>query len=166
MGQMAGGMPAGGMPSGAMGHSGTMPGIHDRNLGLGLGALVNPIGPISSAKNPPMGNTIGPPGRGLGPPGPPGERFPMPSTSSLLPDQEFIPINTDSPSLDRIGAFGDTPFTSSLFSSPFGMFGPVTSYGGENPGESSGSGLLADLHAGSRPVDIAPRRRSDHHDRG
>merc|ERR1712039_809196 len=62
-----------------------------------------------------------------GPPGPAADRFPMPSTTSLLPDQEFIPINTDSPSLDRMQAFGDTPFTSSLFSSPFGMFGPVTS---------------------------------------
>merc|ERR1711920_38879 len=130
------------------------------------GALVNPIGPIS-VKNPPIGNTIGPPGRSLGPPGPAADRFPMPSTTSLLPDQEFIPINTDSPSLDRMQAFGDTGFSSaSLFSSPFGMFGPVTSYGGDNNGESSGSGLLADLHADSRPVDLAPRRRSDHHDRG
>merc|ERR1712217_876531 len=78
--------------------------------------------------------------------------------ASLLPDQEFIPINTDSPSLDRMQVFGDTPFTSSLFSSPFAMFGPVTSYGGEGPGGSSGSGLLADLHADSQPVENAPGR--------
>merc|ERR1712107_248397 len=141
-----------GVPPGAMGPPGTMAGIHDRsNLGIGLG------------------NIIGPPGHtSLGPPGPPGDRFSLSAATNLLPDQEFIPINTDSPSLDRMQAFGDAPFTSSLFSSPFGMFGPVTSYGGDNNGESSGSGLLADLHADSRPVDIAPRRRSDqgNHDRG
>merc|ERR1712217_106766 len=78
--------------------------------------------------------------------------------ASLLPDQEFIPINTDSPSLDRMQVFGDTPaYTASLFSSPFAspfaMFGPVTSYGGENQVGSSGSGLLADLHADSQPIE-------------
>lgn len=78
--------------------------------------------------------------------------------ASLLPDQEFIPINTESPSLDRMHVFGETPFVSSLFSSPFAMFGPVTSYGGENPGGVSGSGLLADLHADSHPVENATGR--------
>merc|ERR1719238_832359 len=83
-------------------------------------------------------------------PGPPASQRPA---ASLLPDQEFIPINTDSPSLDRMQVFGDTPFASSLFSSPFAMFGPVASYGGENPGGASGSGLLADLHADSQPIE-------------
>jgi len=61
--------------------------------------------------------------------------------------------------------FGDSPFTSSLFTSPFSMFGPVTGYGGENLGglhtESPGgnnTGLLADLLADSQPVQNAPGR--------
>merc|ERR1711874_32858 len=96
----------------------------------------------------------------IGPIGPASAKMSR-SGQSLLPDQEFIPINTgmntDSPSFDRMQSF-DTPFTSSLFSSPFAMFGPVTSYGGDNAGGSSGSGLLADLHADSQPVQNAPGR--------
>eukprot|EP00930_Biecheleria_cincta_P056834 TRINITY_DN4286_c2_g1_i1.p1 TRINITY_DN4286_c2_g1~~TRINITY_DN4286_c2_g1_i1.p1 ORF type:complete len:2040 (+),score=417.86 TRINITY_DN4286_c2_g1_i1:269-6121(+) len=81
--------------------------------------------------------------------------------SSLLPDQEFIPINTDSPSIDGAGVFGDAPITSSLFSSPFGMFSPF--YGAEGGGSgSAGSDLLADLHADSQPVENASgRQRAD-----
>merc|ERR1712048_676829 len=75
----------------------------------------------------------------MAPIGPVSAKNPQRPGSSLLPDQEFIPINTDSPSLDRMQVFGDTPFASSLFSSPFAMFGPVTSYGGENPNGASGS---------------------------
>ncbi|CAE8640089.1 unnamed protein product, partial [Polarella glacialis] len=77
--------------------------------------------------------------------------------ANMLPDQEFIPINTESPSLDRRHVFGDVPITSSLFSSPFAMFGPVTGYGEGPPG--LGSDLLADLHADSQPVEHAATSR-------
>lgn len=113
-----------------------------RSATLSSGLVVEqaPIGPASAAK------------------------LQRPATS-LLPDQEFIPINTDSPSIDHghYQVFGDAPhFATSLFSSPFAnMFGPVTSYGGEATGMSSGSGLLADLHADSHPVENAPGRARD-----
>jgi len=92
--------------------------------------------------------------------------------ANLLPDQEFIPINTDSPSLERMqvdgwpvfGAPEPGPFASSLFHSPFAtMFGPVTSYGGDGPASASGSGLLADLNADSQVFDIASQRRKPEH---
>lgn len=72
------------------------------------------------------------------------------TSSSLLPDHEFIPINTDAMSLDRMQMFsGDSPFASSLFSSP--LFGPVTGYG--DPSAATGGSLLADLHADSKPME-------------
>jgi len=76
----------------------------------------------------------------------------------LLPDQEFIPINMESPAidrmhLDRMQVFGDSPFPASALYSPSNLFGPVTSYGGENHPGSSGSELLADLHADSQPME-------------
>lgn len=74
--------------------------------------------------------------------------------ANLIPNQEFIPINTESPSLDRMPHFGESPFASSLFSSPFAMFGPVTFHGGEGAGTS----LLADLYADSQPIEHAPGR--------
>jgi hypothetical protein len=84
--------------------------------------------------------------------------------SSLLPDQEFIPINTHNAVPERMRPFGgESHFTSSLFSTalPFSMFGPVTSYGGDNPNAASGTGLLADLHADSQPV--APENATGRH---
>lgn len=86
--------------------------------------LMAPIGP-----NP--FKTQGPPGMQLG-------QRPT-GTASLLPDQEFIPINTDSPSLERMHMLDHSPFTSSLFSSPFSMFGPPLLHGGESPNGASGS---------------------------
>lgn len=85
----------------------------------------------------------------VAPIGPAGIQLPLRCAAGLLPDQEFVPINTDSPSLDRMQA---------LFSSPFAMFGPVTSYDGDPADGSTGSGLLADLHADSQPVENAPGR--------
>lgn len=108
---------------------------------------------------------VAPIGRAPGPPGPPSIGRPtadFPSmgrpAASLLPEQEFIPINTNSPSFDNMQVFGDSPFTSSLFASPFAMFGPVTGYGGESPSGGGASGLLADLHADSQPVQHATGR--------
>lgn len=118
------------------------PGMARGALGLdrGVNPLMAPIGPASAAK------------------------LQRPSTS-LLPDQEFIPINTESPTMDHghYQVFRDAPhFATSLFSSPFAnMFGPVTSYGGEASGTGGGSGLLADLHADSLPVDNPTGRTRD-----
>lgn len=85
----------------------------------------------------------------VAPIGPAGAKTLQRTAASLLPDQEFIPINRDSPSLDRMQA---------LFSSPFAMFGPVTSYGGDLSAGTTGGGLMADLHADSQPVDNASGR--------
>merc|ERR1719356_1796854 len=127
----------------------TFSGFPDRSSA----SLLAPIGPS------PIGSVGRAPPNLMSPPGAPGAPGSTPTQSrSLLPDQEFIPINTDSPSLDRMQVFGDSPFASSLFSSPFAMFGPVTSYGGENAAGASGSGLLADLHADSQPVENATGR--------
>lgn len=93
----------------------------------------------------------------MAPIGPPLAKVQRPA-ASLLPDQEFIPINTGAQLHSTGQVFGDGHFTSSLFSSPFFMFGPVTSYGGENANGASGSGLLADLHADSQPVETATGR--------
>lgn len=76
----------------------------------------------------------------------------------LLPDQEFIPINTETPSLDRAPVFSspeDAPITSSLFSSSFGMFGPVVGYGGTTRPDND---LMAGLHADSQPVETTKGR--------
>jgi len=131
---------------------------------------------------------------GLLPIGPPPMRgHQQRPAASLLPDQEFIPINTDSSTqIDRMQVFGDSPFTSSLFSSGFSMFGPVAGHSSPTPagvaapgpgkagspahsvgaligahglpgdahaaGFSGSLGLLADLHADSRPVAHASGR--------
>lgn len=119
--------------------------------------LVPRIGGLDRTSNP----NVTPIGPALNKAGRPGGRWdfqaPRPN-ANLLPDQEFIPINTDSPSLDRMQVFGDAPFVSSLFSSPFAMFGPVTSYDGEGSDGRTGPGLMADLHAGSQPVENAAGR--------
>mmetsp|Transcript_4190 Transcript_4190/g.5925 ORF Transcript_4190/g.5925 Transcript_4190/m.5925 type:complete len:160 (-) Transcript_4190:695-1174(-) len=75
-------------------------------------------------------------------------------------DQEFIPLNADSPRMDRMQVFGapDTPFTTSLFHSPFSMmFGPVTSYDGEPP---NGTGLMAELNPDPMVFDFQNQRRN------
>merc|ERR1711862_460537 len=68
---------------------------------------------------------------------------------SLLPDQEFIPINMDA-----------SHFGSSLFSSPLMFRSPAPVFQGDGGISScgSGNGLLADLHADSEPVENAAGR--------
>jgi len=85
--------------------------------------------------------------------GPAAGRMQKPA-ASLLPDQEFIPINTDAPSMDSMRVYGDFPFTaSSLFSSPFPMFGgpgPVPGYGPNMPHpQGARGGRLGEMTADS-----------------
>ncbi|CAJ1413109.1 unnamed protein product [Effrenium voratum] len=72
--------------------------------------------------------------------------LPQRPTSSVPMDQEYYPSLEP---LDRMGMFSEPPATSSLFSSPFGMFGPIGShsYGDGNP---EGNDFLSDLRSDSR----------------
>jgi len=87
-----------------------------------------------------------PPGIGPGMPGPKQpQRLQQPGSSSSGM-QDFF----DS-SLDRLGMFNEPGANSSLFSSPFGMFGPIGGYGERT--SSDGNDFLSDLRSDSRRMD-------------
>lgn len=86
-----------------------------------------------------------PPGIAPGMPGPKQpQRLQQPGSSSGM--QDFF----DS-SLDRLGMFNEPGANSSLFSSPFGMFGPIGGYGERT--SSDGNDFLSDLRSDSRRMD-------------